>query len=191
MTGLHVVCDAHCKRCKRIVGWTYTKAYEQSQKYKEGKFVIEKINLHLEENSYYTISHPAGERDDRWRKRSMSWGTEDHASFSPRSSFDDDSHGGCGGRSPRSPSSHSHSHDMVYEYKPMVRSADRSSLLSRSGSTYSETSSSLPSSPPMLMSTTASTSNSYMSPMASTMPRAPVPPFLDLNDGDHSLAESP
>jgi hypothetical protein len=56
------------------VGWTYQKAYEASQKYKEGKFIIEKINLHLEESDYYDVAPPAGERSDRWRRRSMSWG---------------------------------------------------------------------------------------------------------------------
>lgn len=76
MTGLHTVCDIFCKRCKGMVGWTYLRAYESSQKYKEGKFIIEKINLHLEESDYYEVSHPAGERADRWRKRSMSWGSE-------------------------------------------------------------------------------------------------------------------
>jgi hypothetical protein len=59
-----------------MIGWTYDKAYEHSQKYKEGKFIIEKINLHIEESDYYNVSHPAGERSDRWRKRSMSWGSE-------------------------------------------------------------------------------------------------------------------
>lgn len=58
------------------MGWTYAKAYEQSQKYKEGKFIIEKINLHLEESDYYNVDRPAGERGDRWRVRSMSWGSE-------------------------------------------------------------------------------------------------------------------
>jgi hypothetical protein len=76
MTGLHTVCDIFCKRCKGMVGWTYLRAYESSQKYKEGKFIIEKINLHLEESDYYEVSHPAGERSDRWRRRSMSWGSE-------------------------------------------------------------------------------------------------------------------
>mmetsp|Transcript_10582 Transcript_10582/g.15582 ORF Transcript_10582/g.15582 Transcript_10582/m.15582 type:complete len:276 (+) Transcript_10582:117-944(+) len=76
ITGLHSVCDIFCKRCKGMVGWTYAKAYEASQKYKEGKFIIEKINLHMEESDYYTVSHPAGERSDRWRLRSMSWGSE-------------------------------------------------------------------------------------------------------------------
>jgi Yippee zinc-binding/DNA-binding /Mis18, centromere assembly len=76
ITGLHSVCDISCTRCHSIVGWTYAKAYEQSQKYKEGKFIVEKINLHMEESSYYSVSHSAGERADKWRIRSMSWGNE-------------------------------------------------------------------------------------------------------------------
>lgn len=76
MTGLHSVCDIFCKRCKNMVGWTYARAYEASQKYKEGKFIIEKINLHMEESPNYDIAPPAGERSDRWRRRSMSWGDE-------------------------------------------------------------------------------------------------------------------
>mmetsp|Transcript_2988 Transcript_2988/g.6465 ORF Transcript_2988/g.6465 Transcript_2988/m.6465 type:complete len:366 (+) Transcript_2988:164-1261(+) len=76
ITGLHSVSDIFCKRCDHCVGWTYIKAYEPSQKYKEGKFIIEKINLHLEESDYYDIAHPAGERGDKWRLRSMSWGSE-------------------------------------------------------------------------------------------------------------------
>lgn len=76
ITGLHSVCDINCKRCNTLVGWTYAKAYEPSQKYKEGKFIIEKINLHLEESYYYDVDRPAGERGDKWRQRSMSWGSE-------------------------------------------------------------------------------------------------------------------
>lgn len=92
ITGLHSVCDMFCKRCKGMVGWTYAKAYEASQKYKEGKYIIEKINLHMEESDYYTVSHPAGERSDRWRLRSMSWGNE------------------------------SYGNDIVYEYDPSITS---------------------------------------------------------------------
>lgn len=73
ITGLHTVCDIFCKRCKTLVGWTYLKAFEASQKYKEGKYIIEKINLHLEESIHYDVAPPAGERTDRWRRRSMSW----------------------------------------------------------------------------------------------------------------------
>lgn len=87
ITGLHSVCDIFCKRCKIMVGWTYARAYEASQKYKEKKFIIEKINLHMEESpNYELIPPPAGERHDRWRRRSMRWGTEAHRAnrrFSP------------------------------------------------------------------------------------------------------------
>ncbi|KAL3782017.1 hypothetical protein HJC23_003680 [Cyclotella cryptica] len=76
ITGLHTVCDISCKRCQTLIGWTYAKAYEPSQKYKEGKFIIEKINLHLEEADGYQVDRPAGERGDKWRVRSMSWGSE-------------------------------------------------------------------------------------------------------------------
>lgn len=76
MTGLHAVCDIFCKRCSTLIGWTYQKAYEGSQKYKEGKFIIEKINLYLEESDYYKALPPAGERRDRWRQRSIRWGEE-------------------------------------------------------------------------------------------------------------------
>ncbi|PMB65479.1 Protein yippee-like 1 [Beauveria bassiana] len=40
-TGRHVVCDITCRQCKETVGWKYDKAYENSQKYKEGKFILE------------------------------------------------------------------------------------------------------------------------------------------------------
>lgn len=75
MTGMHAVNDIFCIRCKKLVGWTYTKAYEHSQKYKEGKFIIEKIHLFLEQNDYDTPT-PPGEKTDRWRRRSMSWGSD-------------------------------------------------------------------------------------------------------------------
>lgn len=76
ITGLHSVCDIFCKRCKTLIGWTYARAYEPSQRYKEGKFIIEKINLHMEESDYYDVNHPAGERRDKWKIRSMSWANE-------------------------------------------------------------------------------------------------------------------
>lgn len=76
ITGLHSVCDLFCSRCKTLIGWTYTKAYEPSQKYKEGKFIIEKINLHMEDSGSYGVDFPAGERRDRWKMRSKDWGTK-------------------------------------------------------------------------------------------------------------------
>ncbi|KAK3674698.1 protein yippee-like moh1 [Recurvomyces mirabilis] len=40
-TGRHVVRDIVCKQCKEIVGWKYDRAYESTEKYKEGKFILE------------------------------------------------------------------------------------------------------------------------------------------------------
>ena len=45
MTGLHTVKSVICKQCRQVVGWTYVYAYEQSEKYKEGKFIIEKAYM--------------------------------------------------------------------------------------------------------------------------------------------------
>ena len=60
-----------------MVGWTYARAYEASQKYKEKKFIIEKINLHMEDSSIYDIvPAPAGEQPDLWRRRARNWGAD-------------------------------------------------------------------------------------------------------------------
>ena len=40
-TGRHVVRDIICRQCKETVGWKYDKAYEASEKYKEGKYILE------------------------------------------------------------------------------------------------------------------------------------------------------
>lgn len=40
-TGRHIVRDVTCRQCNETVGWKYDKAYEATQKYKEGKFILE------------------------------------------------------------------------------------------------------------------------------------------------------
>ncbi|GAB4826166.1 hypothetical protein Ancab_009033 [Ancistrocladus abbreviatus] len=45
MTGLHTVADIHCGDCNEVLGWKYLRAYEASQKYKEGKFIFEKLKI--------------------------------------------------------------------------------------------------------------------------------------------------
>ncbi|KAK9454860.1 Yippee/Mis18 [Dipodascopsis uninucleata] len=40
-TGEHIVRDIYCKHCGTCVGWKYDLAYEQQEKYKEGKFILE------------------------------------------------------------------------------------------------------------------------------------------------------
>ena len=42
-TGLHTVCDIYCIYCQAILGWKYERAYENSEKYKEGKYILERI----------------------------------------------------------------------------------------------------------------------------------------------------
>ncbi len=40
-TGRHVVRDIKCRSCNRTVGWKYDKAFEATEKYKEGKYILE------------------------------------------------------------------------------------------------------------------------------------------------------
>ena len=40
-TGRHVVRDIRCRQCRETVGWKYDKAFESSEKYKEGKYILE------------------------------------------------------------------------------------------------------------------------------------------------------
>eukprot|EP00164_Ancoracysta_twista_P001720 GFYU01002254.1.p1 GENE.GFYU01002254.1~~GFYU01002254.1.p1 ORF type:complete len:117 (-),score=28.21 GFYU01002254.1:478-828(-) len=44
-TGLHTVADVYCNCCNALVGWKYETAYEESQRYKEGKFIMEKAKM--------------------------------------------------------------------------------------------------------------------------------------------------
>ena len=73
-TGKHMVHDIHCNKCLRVVGWRYERAFEESQKYKEGKFVLEraKLNPHgrkavvatTTDTPVITIGAPSDEDDD-------------------------------------------------------------------------------------------------------------------------------
>ncbi|PWA74976.1 protein yippee [Artemisia annua] len=45
LTGLHRVAEVSCSDCGEVLGWTYEKAYEETQKYKEGKTVLEKFKI--------------------------------------------------------------------------------------------------------------------------------------------------
>ncbi len=51
LTGLHAVADIFCESCKKTIGWKYEHAFESSQKYKEGKFIIELCHL-IKENGW-------------------------------------------------------------------------------------------------------------------------------------------
>uniref|UniRef100_A0A7S0PYG5 Protein yippee-like n=2 Tax=Coccolithus braarudii TaxID=221442 RepID=A0A7S0PYG5_9EUKA len=49
LTGLHVVADIFCNACDTRLGWKYVEAFEENQKYKEGKFILEKSMILKEE----------------------------------------------------------------------------------------------------------------------------------------------
>ncbi|KAM1033101.1 hypothetical protein FF1_036680 [Malus domestica] len=44
-SGLHTVEDIFCCCCGQILGWKYVIAHEKNQKYKEGKFVLERWRI--------------------------------------------------------------------------------------------------------------------------------------------------
>ncbi|KAK9785598.1 hypothetical protein WJX73_005766 [Symbiochloris irregularis] len=44
-TGRHEVADLHCVSCLAVVGWKYVSAQDKSQKYKEGKYILERAKL--------------------------------------------------------------------------------------------------------------------------------------------------
>ncbi|GAV75475.1 Yippee domain-containing protein [Cephalotus follicularis] len=58
-TGLHTVVDIFCVGCGSIVGWKYESANEKLQKYKEGKFILERFKVFGPDGSNYSIAHEA------------------------------------------------------------------------------------------------------------------------------------
>jgi len=66
LTGLHAVADIFCDCCKTTLGWKYEHAFESSQKYKEGKFIIELAHM-IKENG--------------WEKESWRYVTLDNKNF--------------------------------------------------------------------------------------------------------------
>ena len=49
ITGRHTVADIYCMECQDVLGWKYERAFDDSQKYKEGKYILEKAKL-MKEN---------------------------------------------------------------------------------------------------------------------------------------------
>ena len=41
-TDLYTVCDIYYMYCQALVGWKYERAYEIREKYKEGKYILER-----------------------------------------------------------------------------------------------------------------------------------------------------
>ncbi|KAF7830748.1 protein yippee-like [Senna tora] len=45
MTGLYTIADIYCSNCGEELGWKYLHAYDLKQKFKEGRFIIEKSKI--------------------------------------------------------------------------------------------------------------------------------------------------
>ncbi|EXC21404.1 hypothetical protein L484_011846 [Morus notabilis] len=41
ITGVFSIADIYCSNCGEVLGWKYVRAYDATQTYKEGKFIIE------------------------------------------------------------------------------------------------------------------------------------------------------
>ncbi|TMW85858.1 hypothetical protein EJD97_022371, partial [Solanum chilense] len=59
ITGMHTVVDIFCVGCGSIVGWKYEAAQEREQKYKEGKFILERFKILGPDGSNYSILEDA------------------------------------------------------------------------------------------------------------------------------------
>ena len=42
LTGRHIVRDVTCKKCDTKLGWVYEFATEETQRYKEGRVILER-----------------------------------------------------------------------------------------------------------------------------------------------------
>ncbi|CAO3670140.1 unnamed protein product [Rhizopus stolonifer] len=48
LTGIHTVADITCNQCQIKLGWKYLRALEEPQRYKEGKFIVERSKISKE-----------------------------------------------------------------------------------------------------------------------------------------------
>jgi len=51
LTGMHTISNISCKGCDTPLGWVYIKANDSAQKYKEGKYIMEKDKI-MKENGW-------------------------------------------------------------------------------------------------------------------------------------------
>ncbi|KAH9797085.1 protein yippee-like [Citrus sinensis] len=70
LSGMHTVEDIFCCCCGQIVGWKYVAAHDKNQKYKEGKFVLERhtdaknnCEIFLKKNIFKKIMGPANNEE--------------------------------------------------------------------------------------------------------------------------------
>ncbi|KAJ2645061.1 hypothetical protein GGF44_000196 [Coemansia sp. RSA 1694] len=60
MTGVHTVCDLHCRVCGAVIGWKYVRAHDAAQQYKEGRYVLEQSRITVADSCPSQSSLPLG-----------------------------------------------------------------------------------------------------------------------------------
>lgn len=58
LTGVHTVADIFCVGCSTRLGWTYLRAFEVSQRYKEGKYLFERERI-FKDNAWELDDQPS------------------------------------------------------------------------------------------------------------------------------------
>ncbi|CAF0871244.1 unnamed protein product [Brachionus calyciflorus] len=86
LTGLHSVADISCESCKTTIGWKYEQAFESSQKYKEGKYIIELIHL-IKENALDTSTILSDHKNSLMSKNFSSFAFFSHKSLANKKSL--------------------------------------------------------------------------------------------------------
>jgi len=66
LTGRHMVRDVMCKNCKAKLGWMYEYAHEDSQKYKEGRVILEQALITESEGFPDPYSAPPNPRNSNF-----------------------------------------------------------------------------------------------------------------------------
>ncbi|KAK4436203.1 protein yippee-like [Sesamum alatum] len=45
MTGYYTIANIFCSKCGEEMGWTYVRAFDAREKYKEGRYIVEKAKI--------------------------------------------------------------------------------------------------------------------------------------------------
>ncbi|XP_015081769.1 protein yippee-like At5g53940 [Solanum pennellii] len=64
LSGTYTVKDIFCRICGQILGWKYEKSHDESQKYNEGKFVLERVKIIDDDDDEFYIDTRSSSSDD-------------------------------------------------------------------------------------------------------------------------------
>ena len=79
-TGLHTVCDIFCVACGAILGWKYLVAFDKGQRYKEGKFILDRSTALAARDAAAAAAHAHADRGHNHHARVASSADDDDPS---------------------------------------------------------------------------------------------------------------